>query len=402
MRCVLIRNFVYGLLAGAAATTAAAATPAATGTAALQIVRLDDTRITASQADAAVVRAMQQARVPGIGVVVFNHGSAIYAKTFGDRDTADHKPFTPDTVITAASLTKPVFAVLVLQLVEKGTLDLDRPIVGYLPGPLSEYGRYRDLASDERYRQITLRMLLDHTSGLPNWRWLTDDRKLRLYFMPGSRFAYSGEGIDLAQMVVEAVTGKSLEDLLSTHIFRPLGMTRTSMVWQPRFEADHANGYDENGKSQGPQRRNKPDAAGGLQTTVHDYTLFVQAVLRGRLLHEKSSAQMFAPQVRITSEHEFPTLAAQTTTANDSIRLSYGLGWGLYWSPRGEAFFKEGNDDGWRNYVVCFPQSQSGVLIMTNSSNGEDAYAPLLENLLRDTYTPYEWERFKRAVEARN
>jgi hypothetical protein len=95
-------------------------------------------------------------------------------------------------------------------------------------------------------------------------------------------------------------------------------------------------------------------------------------------------------------------LAAETTTANDSIRLSYGLGWGLYWSERGEAFFKEGNDDGLRHYVVCFAQPQTGVLIMTNSSNGEDVYAPLLENLIRDTYTPYEWEGFRRAAEARN
>jgi CubicO group peptidase (beta-lactamase class C family) len=366
------------------------------------IVRLDGTRLTASQADATVLRAMHQARVPGLGVVVLNHGSVTYANTFGDRDTADHKPFTPDTVITAASLTKPVFAVLVLQLVEQGTLDLDRPVVGYLTRPLPEYGRYQDLASDARYAQITLRMLLDHTSGLPNWRWLTDDRKLRIYFTPGSRFAYSGEGIALAQQVVEAVTGQSVEDLMRDRIFRPLGMTRTSMIWQPRFEDDYANGYDENGKSLGPQRRTKPNAAGGLQTTLHDYALFVQAVLKGKLLHEKSTAQMFSPQVRINSAHEFPTLAPDTTTANDSIRLSYGLGWGLYWSDRGKAFFKEGNDNGWRNYVVCFAAPQSGVLIMTNSSNGEDVYAPLLENLLRDTYTPYEWERFKRAGEARN
>jgi len=366
------------------------------------IVRLDGTRITASQVDGTVRRAMQQAGVPGLGVVVFNHGSIAYTKTFGERDTAGHKPFTPETVVTAASLTKPAFAVLVLQLVEQGMLDLDRPIVGYLPRPLPEYDRYGDLAADDRYRQFTLRMLLDHTSGLPNWRWLTDDRKLGIYFTPGSRFAYSGEGIALAQMVVETVTGQSVEELMQARIFKPLGMTRTSMIWRPQFEDDYANGYDEQGKSLGPQRRKKPNAAGGLQTTLHDYALFVQGVLQGQLLHQNATAQMFSPQVRISSAHEFPTLAAQTTTANDSIRLSYGLGWGLYWSPRGEAFFKEGNDNGWRNYVVCFSEPQSGVLIMTNSSNGEDIYAPLLETLIRDTYTPYEWERFKRAGEARN
>jgi len=365
-------------------------------------MRLDGTRITASQADAVAVRAIQQARVTGLGVVVFNRGSIAYVNTFGERDTADHKPLTPDTVMSAASLTKCVFVVLVLKLVEQGTLDLDQPIVSYLPRPLPEYDRYRDLGADTRYRQITLRMLLDHSSGLPNWRWLTDDSKLRIFFPPGSRFAYSGEGIDLAQMVVETGTGHSVEDLMREQIFQPLGMTRTGMSWRAQFDDDYANGYDEHGKSLGPQRRSRPDAAGGLLTTLHDYALFVQAVLRGKLLHGKSTAQMFAPQIRITSAREFPTLAPETTTANDSIRLSYGLGWGLYWSPRGEAFFKEGHDDGWRNYVVCFAESQSGVLIMTNSSNGEDLYAPLLENLIRDTYTPYEWEGFRRGNVARN
>ena len=69
---------------------------------------------------------------------------------------------------------------------------------------------------------------------------------------------------------------------------------------------------------------------------------------------------------------------------------------GLYWSPLGEAFFKEGHDDGWRHYAVCFDGRKTGMLIMTNSSNADDLYATLLESLLRDVYTPYEWEGFKR------
>jgi CubicO group peptidase (beta-lactamase class C family) len=297
--------------------------------------------------------------------------------------------------MTAASLTKAVFAVLVLQLVEKSVLDLDQPVVQYLPKPLPEYRAYRDLASDACFAQITLRMLLDHSSGFPNWRWMTDDHTLRIYFDPGSRFAYSGEGIALAQLVVESVTGKSITDLMRQHIFRPLKMTRTSMVWEPAFESDYANAYDEGGTPLGPQRRRNGDAAGSMQTTLHDYALFVQAVLTGKLLDPKSTATMFAEQIRIKSLHEFPTLSLDTTAANDSIHLSYDLGWGLYWTPIGEAFFKEGHDDGLRHYVVCFVKPKSGILIMTNSANGEDAYATLLTSLIHDTYTPYEWEGFK-------
>ena len=63
---------------------------------------------------------------------------------------------------------------------------------------------------------------------------------------------------------------------------------------------------------------------------------------------------MLSPQVRIKTKHEFPSLNTEMTTDNDAIRLSYGLGWGLYWTPYGKAFFKEGHDEGWRHYAVCF------------------------------------------------
>jgi CubicO group peptidase (beta-lactamase class C family) len=251
------------------------------------------------------------------------------------------------------------------------------------------------LADDQRYKQITMRMLLDHTSGFPNWRRFTDDKKLRIYFSPGSRFAYSGEGIALAQIVVETVTGKSVNELMNERVFQPLGMTRTGMVSEERFEDDYAIGYDEQGKSLGPELREKGSAAGSMQTTLRDYARFVQAFLSGGILDRKSRDLMLSPQIQIMSKHEFPSLSTETTTTNRAIHLSYGLGWGLYQTRYGKAFFKEGHDEGWRHYVVCFDRPKTGILIMANSSNGEDIYSGLLENLLRDTFTPLEWEGFK-------
>lgn len=239
-----------------------------------------------------------------------------------------------------------------------------------------------------------MRMLLDHTSGFPNWRRYTDDKKLRIFFAPGSRFAYSGEGIRLAQMVVETVTDQPLASIAVTRIFEPLGMTRTRMTWQSRFANDYANGYDEKGKSLGPQKRTMADAAGGMQTTLRDYARFVEAFLRRKIPSPMARAIMLTPQIAIRSAHEFPSLSTEITTGNDAIHLSYGLGWGLYSSPYGTAFFKEGNDDGWRHYVVGFDKSGSGILIMTNSSNGERIYDRLLRDVLADDFTPLAWEGF--------
>lgn len=91
----------------------------------------------------------------------------------------------------------------------------------------------------------------------------------------------------------------------------------------------------------------------------------------------------------------FPTLSAETTTENEIIQLSSGFGWGLYRTPYGMAFFKGGHGDGWRHYAVCFDRPKAGILIMTNSSNGDEILTGLLEGLLRNTVTPVEWERFK-------
>ena len=358
------------------------------------IRRLDGSTITPAEIDSTVMRLMQAAKVTGVGIALFNNRTAVYVKAYGMRDTKKHLPLTPDSVMTAASLSKSTFAYMVMQLVQEKRLDLDKPVYEYLPKPLPQYPDYKDLAGDPRYKLITARMLLDHTSGFPNWRWLQPDRKLNINFQPGTRFAYSGEGIDLLQLVVETIMKKPLGELMRQRIFLPFGMTRTSMTWEPRFESDYANGYDEQGRSLGPQRRKKADAAGSMQTTLKDFSRLIVAVMQGRGVSKKMRDAMLSPQIQIFSKHEFPTLSTETTDENRSIRLSYGLGWGLFWTPYGKAFFKEGHDEGWRHYVVCFDLAGKGLLIMTNSSNGEGIYKELEETLLRNRFTPIEWEGF--------
>ncbi len=362
---------------------------------AASVRRLDATTITPAEIDTTVTRVMTAGKVTGLGLAILVDSQIAYLKAYGIRDKEKNLPLTTDSVMSAASFTKVAFADLVMQLLEEGSLSLDKPVYEYLPKPLPEFEQYKDLAGDPRYKKITARMLLSHTSGLPNWRWFTDEKKLQIYFEPGTRFAYSGEGIALLQLVVENVTKRGLKELMDERVFGPLKMSRSSMVWESRFEDDYANGYDEDGKSLGSQRRKKAGAAGSMATTVSDFAKFMQAVMNGTGLRHATRELMLNPQVRISSLHGFPTLSTETTSQNDGIRLSYGLGWGLYWTPYGKAFFKEGHDDGWRNYTVCFDEKNMGIVIMTNSSNGEGIYKELLETLQRNTFTPIEWEQFE-------
>jgi len=360
------------------------------------VKRLDGSTITAVEIDATVNHAMQAAKVTGIGLAILNDGKIVYLQGYGQRDTSGAKPLNPDSIMSAASFTKVAFAYLVMQLIQDGVIDLDKPAYQYLSKPLPDYREYKDLGGDDRWKKITPRMLLSHTSGFPNWRRFTPDKKLRIYFEPGSRYAYSGEGIALLQLVVESATKKSLEDLTREKVFKPLNMTRTSLTWHLNYEENHAEGYDENGKSLGPQRRLIADAAGSMKTTPRDFALFLQAVANGQRLREDTLNLMLTPQVQIKSKHQFPTLAPETTDENDAVALSYGLGWGLYFTPYGEALFKEGHDDGWRNYCIYFREPKIAMVIMTNSSNGENVYDELLQKLQKNTFTPLEWEGFTR------
>jgi CubicO group peptidase (beta-lactamase class C family) len=380
-------------LAAAIAATSPPSIARQSGVRTAELRRLDGSTISAAAVDATVMRLMDAGKVTGVGLTIFEDQKVAYAKAFGFRDQEKHLPLTPDSVMMAASLTKSIFAYMVMQLVQERVIDLDKPVYQYLPKPLPEYPRYADLADDPRWKKITLRMLLSHTSGFPNWRAFTGG-KLSIHFEPGSRFAYSGEGIQLAQTVVEIVTKRPLTQLMQERVFEPLGMKRTSMIWDTRFADNFANGYDEAGRSLGPQRRPRADAAGSLLTTLHDYGLFLQAVAEGQRLARETREGMFTPQIAILSKHEFPSLDPETTDQNKAIQLSYGLGWGLYYTPYGRAFFKEGHDDGWRHYAVYFDQAGLGMLIMTNSSNGEGIYQQLLETVLKNNYTPIEWESF--------
>jgi CubicO group peptidase (beta-lactamase class C family) len=354
------------------------------------IQRPDGSKLMPVQIDSTVNGLIEAAHVTGAGIALFHHGQIVYLKAYGMRDTEKGLPLTPDSVMTAASLTKSAFATVVLRLVQRGTLDLDKPIEEYLGRPLGDFDHYADLAGDPRSARLTLRILLDHTTGFANFRSLEDDHKLRIHYEPGTHFGYSGEGINLAQFVVEKVTGKSATELMQEELYAPFRMTRSSMIWEPRFESDFADGYDEYGRSLGPERRKKPGAAGSMQTTPRDYALFLSALMRGEVLSTPMRDKMLRPQIRIHSAHQFPSLNTETTTAYDAIELSYGIGWGLYKSPYGTAFFKEGHDEGWRNFALCFPNGD-GMLVMTNSSNGEGIFKPLTEALLGETGFPFDW-----------
>ncbi|URL57131.1 beta-lactamase family protein [Luteibacter flocculans] len=343
---------------------------------------------------------MQEANVPGLAVAIIEDGKVTSVKAYGQRNVEKNLPLTTDTVMYAASLTKAAFAYATMSLVEQGKLDLNGSIANDLPRPLPEYPKYADLAGDERWRKLTPSILLSHRSGFPNFRFWPPGKdfdpngKLAFYFDPGTKFGYSGEGINLLQFVLENGKGIDVATLMKQRLFEPFGMTRTSMTWRDDFADNLAIGYDENGKPLGHKQRESVRAAGSMDTTIADYARLVAAMSRGAGLKPATYRTWLTPVVKIHSVRQFPTIGQPDTTAYDAISLGYALGVGRFESPRGPVFFKEGHDDGTNNLFVCLERSKTCVLLMSNSSLGESLYAYLLDDILGKVGFPLCWNGY--------
>lgn len=387
-----VKNFYFTLIAICYITTVSFGQ---------NIVRLDKTEIATIDLDKKIDTLMKIANVHGLAITVFNHNKPVYKKSFGYKNQLTKELINNNTNFYGASLSKSVFAVMVMQLVEKGILDLDKPLQEYLPKPIYNYkptkkwhDNYQDLIEDSSYLKITARMCLDHTSGFPNWRWDEPDQKLRVKTIPGSRYSYSGEGLVYLQVVLEHLLNKPLEQMMKETIFSPLKMDNSSYTWQPEFENDYCFGHNATGEPYEKDKDNDARAASTLETTLNDYTLFTEAVLNNRLLKKTTTQTMFTQQIKIRSIAQFGPLRWKDSNANDKIDLGYGLGWVLLQSPYGTGAFKEGHGDGFQHYSIIFPQTGIGIIIMSNSDNAESIFKELLETAIGDIYTPWKWENY--------
>lgn len=351
----------------------------------------------AAAIDAEVAKAMQATGSRGLAIAVIDDGVAQYWRSYGSRNAKD-EPLQADTIMYGASLTKAVFGHYVMQLVEEKKIDLDTSIAEYLPKPLPEYtdndkySTWPDLAGDERWRKLTPRILLNHGSGFANFGFLEPDGKLKFHFEPGSRYAYSGDGLILLQFVIEQGLGIDVGQGMQQKIFGPLGMRNTSMIWRPDFLENLADGWKSDGSVEPHDERSTVRAAGSMDTTIEDMAKFAAAYVRGDGLAPKNAAERTRPQLLITTASQFPTLQDELPPAKRRADLAAGLGVVVFDGPQGPGFFKGGHNDSTGNIWVCLQRSRRCVLILSNDVRSERAFPHLVRFILGETGAPYDWE----------
>ncbi len=351
--------------------------------------------------DAQVARAMATSDSKGLALAVIENGRPIYVKSYGIRN-AGGDPLRTDTIMYGASLTKAVFAYTVMQLVDEGVIDLDTPIERYLPKALPEYNepevedlyaRWSDLAGDERWRKLTPRILLTHSSGFANFGFLEPDGRLRFHFEPGTRYAYSGDGFILLQFVLERGLGLQLGKGMQRRVFDRFGMRNTSMIWRPDFRRNLADGWDLQGKVEPHDERSAVRAAGSMDTTIEDFSRFASGFIRGEGLSPASRAEISSPQLAITTRSQFPTLQPELPARERRPDLAAGLGVITFVGPQGRGFEKGGHNDTTGNSWICVESRRSCVVLLSNDVRAEAVFPDLVRFILGETGAPYSWTK---------
>jgi CubicO group peptidase (beta-lactamase class C family) len=301
----------------------------------------------AERLDAAIPALMEAGEIPGLSAALVRDGRLVWSGAFGVQDTETGEPVTSRSIFQAASLSKQFFAYTALRLADRGVFDLDTPLADYLP--------YERLADEERYPRITGRMVLSHSTGLPNW----GGERLELGFDPGTDWQYSGEGYVYLQKTLEHLTGEGLDALVQREVLQPMGLDDSWMAWRDDFEGRATAAHDGWGNSSGVNRGDQVNAAWSLLTTGEDYARFLIGLMQGHGLQPGTLSQSLDRQIQVSSER-----------VETEERLYWGLGWGLQYGNGGRAIWQWGHNNGFRAYLLAYPDRRDAFVYFTNSDNG--------------------------------
>lgn len=331
---------------------------------------------------------LEGSSVPGAAVALIRNGEVVWTEGFGWADVAGKIGVSPETIFNVGSLSKTPTAWAVMQLVQQGKIGLDQPIDPYLT-------RWHLPPSAFDSKQVTVRRLLSHTSGISNHDYhgwdpasplppiedslagKTGTGQVQIVYQPGSEHRYSGANYAILELLLEEQSGKHFEDYMQSHIFRPLHMNHTQYGLPSADKNVMATPYDSLGKPL-PILRYNELAAAGLTTNVHDLASFAAAGLSAG----KAGAQGRGVLTPNTVQ-EMQTAVAGTKWAD---RDPYGPDpqYGLGYTVRPSQFAGHtgvghgGSNNGWKSLIQIIPETKDGIVIMTNSSNGSAVIASVL------------------------
>jgi CubicO group peptidase (beta-lactamase class C family) len=325
--------------------------------------------------EAEILQMMGVAPVPGAVMGVVRSGSPAWFRPLGLRDLEAKDPVTQDTIFQAASLSKQATVYAAFALRQSGKLDFDRTLVSYL-----------DDLKDERARRVTLRHVLSHSSGFPNWRF-EPGTQLVPEFEPGTKFQYSGEGFFYLQRILEQVTGQGFCEIIDGLVFKPLAMTSSSMIWKPELADRFALPYDRRGEARKnwdkePKRLHEIAQQKGQVVTAWKYADYEAATREAGNASLPNFILPNAAASMVTTAPDYARFLAAAIRnpeiAKEQIRirplLGWGLGWGIERAGGREYVWQWGDNGGYKNFVTAELATGDAVFVFTNGDSGARIY----------------------------
>src|SRR5262245_28054872 len=325
---------------------------------------------------------IQKGQLPGFAIGVVKNGKLIYAKGFGVAKLGTNSPVTSRSLFHMASVTKTFVATAVMQLVGQGKIDLDAPVTKYLP--------YFKM-DDERYRDIRIRQMLSHTSGIPdttNYHWdkpeydegalerfVRSVANQKLVFTPGEKFAYSNTAYEILGDVIAKVSGERFEDYVQRHILTPLGMKdSTLLVREANPQLLTSPHVEENGKLIVSKvfpynRAHAPSST--LYSSIEDMSRWAIAnlnhgELNGRRILQREIAEvMWRPVVT-------------------AFNMKEGISWFMTDLQGHHLVMHDGGDVGFESRLLLAPDDSVAVIAMSNyAATGKDYLQELANEALK-------------------
>jgi CubicO group peptidase (beta-lactamase class C family) len=328
---------------------------------------------------------MEMNHVPGLSLALIRDAEIFWVGSFGVQSSITREAVSEETVFEVASLSKPVFAYAALKLHETGVLDLDTPLADYLPDAY--------IPNEPRMKLLCMRHVLSHTTGFPNWR--PDGKPLQLYFSPGERFSYSGEGYMYLQTVVAHITGQEPAGYIRSNLLQSLGMTSSRFLWNGDEELPTAVGHDEKGEAADKGLWQEMYAAASLHCTPKDFARFMCAVMNPSSenpahLSPEMTKEMLTPQVQVNDSAPWDEGWPKPTIKNNDL-VSWGLGWGIQHTSDGDSIWHWGDNGNYRAFAVGYPEKGQGIVIMTNGKNGQKVINHILRDIVGGDYPGLDW-----------